>query len=403
MASGRTIGARGGDQTLQRSLTRVLVVSPTFYPYGGGAQSLFDDLVALLAAQGIRVTVWTETPAPGRAIGRRRGAVVIRREAPEIPRTRAALPGFLRRAVRHLAWFRALARRGDVAAICIARLDHAAWYPLALRRLGLFRGRIVVYLHGAELRLLQRQWRVFRWLVVAAFRTADVVVAPSVELRDEAVEAWPGVAGRIRLIPNGIDVDAVRRQAPRSRPRPYVLFAGRLEPVKNVSVLLAAFASVADRIPGVDLLLAGDGAEDRRLRAEADRLGCAARVHFLGAVPREEVWAFMRGAELLVLPSLAEGNPIVVLEAFAAGRMVIGSDVKGIRGLVVEGERGALFPRDDPDALARLLVRHAEPAARKDIEAAIRRMDVSAFDLRHQLSLHLDAILGDTRRAAGGQ
>lgn len=381
-------------------LAHVFVVSPTFYPHTGGAQSLFDDLVALLAERGYRVTVLTETPHAGRAVGRRRGAVVLRTAAPPIPRRRRDYPGFLLRTLRHLAWHWWLFRRSRVSTICIARLDHTAWCPLALRWLGLFRGRVVVYLHGAELRLLRTQWRVFHWLVVAAFRTADVVVAPSAELRDEAVQVRPAVAGRLRLIPNGIDVAAVRRQAPRREKRPYVLFAGRLDRVKNLPVLITAYASVVSRLPGVDLLLAGEGGEEGRLRAEVQRLGLEDRVRFLGSVERPEVWALMRGAELLVLPSLAEGNPIVVLEAFAAGRMVLGSDVKGIRGLVVDGESGALFPRDDPEALGRLLVRYVDPGARGAVEAAIRTMDVRGFDIHHQLAQHLAVLAGGQAGAA---
>ena len=144
----------------------------------------------------------------------------------------------------------------------------------------------------------------------------------------------------------------------------------------------------------LDLLLAGAGPEQAVLAGQARLAGITDRVHFLGARRRSEVWSLLRSARCLVVPSLAEGHPLVVLEAWAAGVPVLASAVKGLRDLVSR-EGGAQFPLDDPGALAALLVRFASD----DLEAAAIRsrlatLDCGAFDLATLVPAHLDAITG---------
>src|SRR5207245_2236045 len=156
-----------------------------------------------------------------------------------------------------------------------------------------------------------------------------------------------------------------------AHPRSYVAAVGRLVPQKGFDVLLEAFARLD--APEVDLLIAGDGPERRRLEALRERLGLGARVHLLGAVDRATVASLYRGARLVACPSRWEGLPLVCLEAMASGRAVVASRVDGIPDAVGDGETGLLVPPEDPVVLAAALGALLEDGPRRERRAGRRR------------------------------
>ena len=128
---------------------------------------------------------------------------------------------------------------------------------------------------------------------------------------------------------------------------PVVLAVGRLAPQKGFCTLLAAAARWRDRDPAPLLALAGLGPLDQELRAQADAAGIRAR--FLGQ--RDDVPALLAAADVVVVPSVWEGQPLIVQEALRAGRPLVASRVGGIPELT--GEDGAvLVPPGDAGALA---------------------------------------------------
>jgi glycosyltransferase involved in cell wall biosynthesis len=160
-----------------------------------------------------------------------------------------------------------------------------------------------------------------------------------------------GLRDAVRLIRNAVDIaafDDVRQEretAPRASRR--VLFVGRLCREKGALDLVRAFA----RLDGDAMLdLVGEGPADAEARALAEALGVAARVRFAGF--QKDVRPFLRDAAVLALPSYSEGIPRVVMEAFAAGVPVVGTDIPGLRELVTSGDNGRLVPVGDPAALA---------------------------------------------------
>ncbi|HEY4591394.1 MAG TPA: glycosyltransferase family 4 protein, partial [Thermoanaerobaculia bacterium] len=144
----------------------------------------------------------------------------------------------------------------------------------------------------------------------------------------------------------------------------------RLRIRKGVEVLLEALR----KIPGAVLRIAGDGEHRAALERAAADLGPA--VAFLGTRDAAQVRTLLRGAAALVVPSIYEGMPLVVLEAMAAGVPVVASAVSGIPEVVVDGETGWLVPPEDPEALARALAEVlADPGeARRRGEAGRRRV-----------------------------
>lgn len=371
---------------------RILISSGVFAPHAGGAESLFGDLGRELVRQGHDVTVITrrlpDTP-------RRETLHGMRIERFRYPVDYEAIRYGLRYVIRTppTVWrlFR-LMRRQRVQTVVIGLLDMSALYLLRLRERLPF--RLVLYLHGGETRDLPRRYPDFQRLLLRCLGEADRVVAVSSALARDAEAHLPSVADRIEVIPNGIDTAAIDAAQPERRARPYMLIVGRLVRGKRVDTVLTAFANVCADIPDVDLVVAGDGPERMALLALADRLGIPEdRVQFAGTLPRERVFGLMKGALLLVHASESEGDPIVALEARAAGRLLLAARATGLRDAIVEGVHGAFFDTADAAALGRLMLRFASSAAeRAQLEKRIAAEDRTRYDIRSLAERHLNVI-----------
>jgi glycosyltransferase involved in cell wall biosynthesis len=137
-----------------------------------------------------------------------------------------------------------------------------------------------------------------------------------------------------------------------------ILFSGRIVPLKDPETLLAAAAMLGEHGADFTLRLAGppdDPAYLDGLRARVGEMGLADRVEFLGSLAPEALAAEMAAAALVVLPSRQETAPLAVMEAMAAGRAVVATDVGGTRHLVRDGVTGRLVPPRNADRLASAL------------------------------------------------
>jgi len=165
-------------------------------------------------------------------------------------------------------------------------------------------------------------------------------------------------AVKMRPIHNGIDthVFCPEGDLPSGSPvpdtAPVLLFVGNLLPVKDPEFLLKAFASLSTRISGPPphLVLAGKGPMRQSLASLAISLGINERTHFLGPQSAPQIAAWMRRASLLVMTSINEGLPNVILEAQACGLPVVSTDVGGIHEVVNEDWKGRLTPSGDMQA-----------------------------------------------------
>jgi glycosyltransferase involved in cell wall biosynthesis len=135
---------------------------------------------------------------------------------------------------------------------------------------------------------------------------------------------------------------------------PLAVVVGRLEPEKGHPTLIEAWPVVHHHFTSAHLLVVGEGSERDRLeglaaahlRAEI----CCASVHFLGR--REDVPQILAAADVVVMPSYREAQGLAIVEALAANRPVIASNVGGIPEMIHSGENGILVPSQDPSALA---------------------------------------------------
>jgi glycosyltransferase involved in cell wall biosynthesis len=181
-----------------------------------------------------------------------------------------------------------------------------------------------------------------------ALRNSDRVVCVS-RYTAGLAEAGGAPPENVRVLANPVDVD--RFSGRTGEPRDIdVLFVGRLSVEKGVDTLIRAVAPLSG---DTNVVIAGDGAERRRLEQIASELG--AKVTFLGWVSKAELPALVRRAHVQVIPSRSEALPMVALEALASGTPVIASRVGGLPEMVVDGENGFLFDKDDVDGLRKAL------------------------------------------------
>jgi len=161
-------------------------------------------------------------------------------------------------------------------------------------------------------------------------------------------EHWP----KIRVVHCGLDVTEYDGIPPLTDDHGHLrlITVGRLEREKGHALLLDALAAVND--DRISLTVVGDGSEMQALRSQTERLGIAGRVQFLGRVGQDEIRDHYRRADALVLSSLGEGIPVVLMEAMAMRMPVIAPRTMGIPELVQDGTSGLLVTPGRSDSLA---------------------------------------------------
>jgi glycosyltransferase involved in cell wall biosynthesis len=192
-------------------------------------------------------------------------------------------------------------------------------------------------------------------------RMADAVLAVSPAVAADLERRGIG-RGRLRVLPLGLDLDPLLGVPPLLHDaRPVVTLLARLVPVKDVPLFLQAAELVRERIPNVEIRIAGDGPLRRELEAAAPRWA-----RFLGF--ESDVATLLASTSVVALSSRSEGSPVALIEALAAGRPVAAVPVGGVRD-VLGGRPGAVLagsrtPIDLAAAITEAMteVRHVEAA-----------------------------------------
>jgi glycosyltransferase involved in cell wall biosynthesis len=167
----------------------------------------------------------------------------------------------------------------------------------------------------------------------------------------ELVEVTGGVDAELfRPVPPDAELSA------RLAGRRVLLYVGRFVPLKNLPMLVDAFAAVRRARPDAALVLVGEGALERQLREQVSRLGLREDVVFLGHQPQSRLPALYAASEIVVLSSSFDNSPNCVLEANACQRPVVATRVGGVPRYVTEGENGLLAESGDVDGFARAML-----------------------------------------------
>jgi len=309
---------------------RILRVAQKVYPdvVGGGPYHV-HAMSRDQAAMGHDVTILTvATDGDQPHIEQREGYTVVRYPSVAAPLGNAVAPGlasFLRQANEYdvVHAHSHLYFSTNLAALA-RRLDST---PLAITNHGLYSQTAPEWVFDLYLRTLGK------W----TFDSADAVFCYTAEDRDRLRET--GVSADVAVVHNGIDTDRFAPEGTtddRIRGDPALLFVGRLVEGKRPGDALAAFDRLREQFPDAVLTVCGKGPLRGALEAEARERGLADRVDFLGHLDYETMPAVYRAADVLVLPSRAEGLPRTVLEAMASGTPVVVSALDQVVP-VVEG------------------------------------------------------------------
>lgn len=184
----------------------------------------------------------------------------------------------------------------------------------------------------------------------------------------------------------------------RSSDEVWIGYFGRLADEKGVRYLVDALALLASRYPHVHTVLVGDGYEREALETKVQQLGLSAHVTFAGY--RADARALMREVDVVVLPSLTEGLPLVLAEAMEAGRPVVATLLPGVTTEVVEdGVTGLLVPPADPQSLSNALgILIGDPERRAALGTNGRERFLQHFQSR-QMAASVYALYDAARRA----
>lgn len=243
-----------------------------------------------------------------------------------------------------------------------------------------------------------KQNAIYRWLL----RDVSAVIAVSSSVRQSIAERLDLPEERIHVIPNWVDparFQSLEREAARAlfriRAKLAVAYIGQISPAKGLEELVRAVGRVARMRSDVEFLIAGEE-QDREapftthLLDLSSKLGVNKRVSFIGHV--ENVAELLAAVDVVVVPSWDEGFSLVTIEALAARRAVLASDVGGIRDIVKDSMTGLLFPPRDSNALANKLLWMLSDAPLRERLAAEGQREVYKRFGRDQLVARIESL-----------
>lgn len=224
-----------------------------------------------------------------------------------------------------------------------------------------------------------------RWALGEKVKRASFVSCISHYARSQAmIFAPPKAAAHLHIVHCGVE-PALFDPKHHAGQAKKLLFVGRLAPVKGLPVLLEALAMLHRDGRAFELTVVGDGPDRAMLEARAREMELADAVCFVGYRSQAQVREHLKEADVFVMASFAEGVPVVLMEAMAAGLPVVAPRIAGIAELVEDGHSGYLAPPGDAEALAEkitLLLGDAE--RRQSFGRAGRAMVEQHFNIEHE-------------------
>ena len=375
---------------------RILHIYKDYHPVLGGIENNLRQLARAQVARGHEVTVLVTNPQGARTtVGVEEGVQVIRAARLATLASTPLSPALIGQIGR---------QRPDITHLHFP-------YPIGeIGQLLCGRGRPTVITYHSDVVRQAGILRLYAPVLRRVLARADRILVSSPAYRDSSPYLRP-LAERCTVVPIGIEFDRFATPRPdeaarwRARyPGPLLLFVGRLRYYKGLNYLLAAMVEIP-----ATLLIAGDGPEAPALRAQAQALGVAGRVHFLGDVAEADLPGLYQAADVFVLPSSrrSEAYGIALLEAMAAGVAVISTELgTGTSWLNRHGQTGLVVPPCDPVALAAALRELLTDEERRRHMAEAAQTRAAAFALKRQVAEVLavyEEVLAARDRQGGAQ
>lgn len=211
------------------------------------------------------------------------------------------------------------------------------------------------------LRLPEGNRTIKRLLAVQKFvlNSVNKVIVPSRFLKEILMEYYKVRSEKIKVIYNSIDLEDYQKIPFRPFQPPTKLTmvtVGRLVRHKRIDKIIEAISVIKMKYPDVELLIIGEGPEKENLEELTHELRVEGDVKFYGGVEHSKVLELIQNADMLVLNSIYEGLPHVVIEAMACRTPVIATNIRGTNEVVKDGETGLLIPPNDKEALKEKIV-----------------------------------------------
>lgn len=282
-----------------------------------------------------------------------------------------------------------------------------------LGRLAAFAARVPVVVHTYHGHVLRGYFgraasAAMRALERALGALSSALVTVSGSVRDDLAALGVARSERIRVVPLGLELDALAADLPRGGLRepagfgpdaPLVGLVGRLAPIKDAPTFLHAARALLERRPDVRFSVVGDGDERAALESLARALGLGSAVCFHGW--RHDLPAVYGDLDVVVNCSRNEGTPVALIEALAAGRPVVATAVGGTPDLLGRGAFGTLVPAGDASALASAIERLLADSAGAHARAQAGRAHVLAHHGVDRLVRDLDGLYRELLAARG--
>lgn len=237
-----------------------------------------------------------------------------------------------------------------------------------------------ITVHGPDEFYDVKQYRLLAKIQGCSFLCTISKFASSQLMKLSPVEEWD----KFEVTPLGVDPE-------KFPPRPNnaenghfeILCVGRLAPAKGQHILIRALELVVKQKGNVRVRFVGDGPDRRSLENLAQQTGLADRVFFEGSVNQDRIREFYNRADVFVLPSFAEGVPVVLMEAMSMEVPCVTTRITGISELIRDGIDGLLVAPSDHEELANSIMRlMSEPELRRNLGEAGRRRVMSCYDLK---------------------
>ena len=270
-----------------------------------------------------------------------------------------------------------------------------------------FHTLLTEYLHNVPLLPRTMSYRVVVEAVRRFTRLCDLVIVPTAVVKRELIHTY-GVEVPVEVVPTGIDEEMVDKGDPKGvRERwgvgkgdTLLLYSGRLSKEKNIGFLLGAFRKIAQYVPNARLMIVAFGPLELELKQMAIDLGIDGRVVFTGRVSREEIYDYIKAADLFVSASKTETQGLVISESKACGIPAVAIDAKGSSDMIVDGYDGYLTEDDINDFSGKIitLIRNNDELTRLGENALknARENYTSQAMAKKLLSLY-DALIAEKR------
>jgi len=218
--------------------------------------------------------------------------------------------------------------------------------------------------------------------IIEAMNFAEKVLSVSEDLKLHIVNL--GIKEeKVHVVPNGVDTgkfkpvgkEHARNLLKLPQDKNIVLFVGALREIKGVDYLIEAAKNFVNTNTGLFMVGRDDGLR-KNLEKRTRELKIADYIRFTGPVNHEDIPLWISASDILVLPSLSEGRPNVVLEALACEVPVVATDVGGIPELMVDGETGYLVPAKNPAELSRKINKLLEDKSQRENMGKLGRKSI---------------------------